>query len=130
MSYKTLKLLRLFVVVILGVLVAWSAAKGKAWIPVPAVIGGIMILFLSRRGLKEIIVDERTYSVAHQASRLAFVVFGVGAVTIGATLLALGQGSHPELKPIGFTLAYSVCGLVLIYYIAYIYYNKKYSGKE
>jgi uncharacterized membrane protein len=64
MSYKTIKLLWL-VVVILGVLVAWSAATGKAWIPVPAVIGGIMMLLLLWRGLKEIIVDERTCSIAH-----------------------------------------------------------------
>lgn len=65
MSYKAFKLLRLVVVVILGLLVAWAAAKGKAWIPVPAVIGGIMMLLLFWRGLKEIIVDERTYSIAH-----------------------------------------------------------------
>lgn len=130
MSFKSFKLFRLVVVVILGILVAWAAANGNAWIPIPAVIAVIMILLLFRRGVKEVTVDERTYSVAYKASRAAFVVFGVGAVTIGATLLALGKAGQPELKQIGFTLAYSICALVLIYSIAYRYYNKKLSGKE
>jgi len=130
MSYKTFKLLRLVVVVILGVLVTWAAANGNAWIPVPAVIVAIIILLLFRRGVKEVIVDERTYSVAYKASRFAFVVFAVGAVTIGATLLALGKAGQPELKPVGFTLTYSICALVLIYSIAYSYYNRKFGGKE
>ncbi len=130
MSYKTFKLLRLVFVVILGILVTWAAANGNAWIPVPAVIAAIIILLLFRRGVKEVIVDERTYSVAYKASRFAFVVFCVGAVTIGTTLLALGKAGQPELKPVGFTLAYSICALVLIYSIAYSYYNRKLGGKE
>ena len=130
MSYGAFKLFRAFVVIIAGFLSAWAAANGNPWIPVPAIIAAIIILLLTRRGIKEIIVDERTYSVSYKASRLAFVIFGVGAVAIGATLLAFGKGDYPELKPIGFTLAYSVCGLVLIYSIAYIIYNRILGGKE
>ena len=96
----------------------------------PAVIAAIITLLLFRRGVKEIIVDERVYSVAYKASRLAFVTFGVGAVTIGATLLALGQADSPELKPVGFTLCYAVCALVVVYNIAYIFYNRQLGGKE
>jgi uncharacterized membrane protein len=130
MSYGTFKLIRFFIVVILGALVAWSAYQGNAWVPIPAVIAAIIILLLFRRGLKEIIIDERTYSVAYKASRLAFIIFGVGAVTVGATLLALGQSGSPELKPIGFTLCYAVCGLVIVYNIAYVYHNRQLGGKE
>ena len=130
MSYGTFKLIRFVVVVILGVLVAWSAYQGNEWVPIPAVIAAIIILLLIRRSIKEIIVDERVYSVAYKASRLAFVVFGVGAVTIGATLLALGQSGSPELKPVGFTLCYGVCALVIVYNIAYVYHNRQLSGKE
>jgi uncharacterized membrane protein len=98
MSYGTFKLIRFFIVVILGALVAWSAYQGNAWVPIPAVIAAIIILLLFRRGLKEIIIDERTYSVAYKASRLAFIIFGVGAVTVGATLLALGQSRQSRTQ--------------------------------
>jgi uncharacterized membrane protein len=130
MSYKTFKLIRLVIIIILGVLVAWAAYQGNAWVPIPAVIGAITIMLLLRRGVKETIVDERVYSVAYHASRLAFIIFSVGAVTAGATFLALGQSGTPELKPAGFTLCYAVCGLVIVYNMAYIFYNRKFSGKE
>lgn len=130
MSYKRFRLFKAFIVIVAGVLATWAAANGNPWIPVPAVIAAIIILLVFRRGIMEIIVDERTYSVAYKASRLAFVIFSVGAVTIGATLLAFGKGDYPELKPIGFTLTYSVCGLVLIYSIAYIIYNRILGGRE
>ena len=129
MSYGTFKFIRLAIVIILGVLVAWAAYEGNAWVPVPAVIVAIAILLFIRRGVKETIFDERVYSVAYHASRVAFVLFGVGAVTVGATLLALGQSGTPDLKPSGFTLCYAVCGLVIIYNIAYVFYNRKFGGK-
>lgn len=129
MSYRTFKLIRLAICIILGVLVAWAAYQGNAWVPIPAVIAAIAIMLLLRRGVKETIIDERVYSVAYHASRLAFILFAVGAVTVGATFLALGQSGTPELKPSGFTLCYAVCGLVIIYNIAYIFYNRKFGGK-
>ena len=130
MSYNTYRLIRLVVVIILGVLVAWSAYQGNAWVPIPAVIAAIITLLLFRRGVIEVIVDERVWSVAYKASRLAFIVFGVGAVTIGATLLALGQADSPDFKPVGFTLCYAVCALVVLYNIAYTFYNRQLGGKE
>ena len=129
MSYRTFKLIRLAIVIILGALVTWAAYQGNAWVPVPSVITAIVIMLIIRRGVKETIVDERMYSVAYHSSRVAFVIFSVGAVTIGATLLGLGQGGEPELKPVGFTLCYAVCALVIFYNIAYIFYNRKFGGK-
>ena len=130
MSYNTFKLIRLIIVIILGVLVAWSAYQGNAWVPVPAVIAAIIILLLFKRSVKEVIVDERVWSVAYKASRLAFIAFSVGAVTTGATLLALGQADSPDFKPMGFTLCYSVCALVVLYNIAYTFYNRQLGGRE
>jgi uncharacterized membrane protein len=129
MSYNKFKILRLFVVIVAGFLAAWAAYNGYAWIPAPALIAAIIILLLFRRGLREITVDERTFSIAYKASRVAFVAFGVGAVAIGATLLALGQSGQPELKPVGFTLCYSICALVIIYSVAYSVYNRKFGGQ-
>lgn len=129
MSYRNFKLLRLLVVIILGVLVAWSSAMGNAWIPIPAVLVAVTILLLFRRRVKEITVDERTFSIAYKASRVAFVVFGVGAVALGTTLLALGKSGQPEFRLIGFTLCYAICALALVYSIAFSYYNRKFGGK-
>jgi uncharacterized membrane protein len=130
MSFKQFTVIRIFVIVIMAGLVSWAVNSGNYLIPIPVAIAALVILLLFRRGVKEVVVDERIYSIAEKASLIAFRVFGIAAAVIGATLVALGQGAVPEMAPIGFTLTYSVCGLVLIYYIAYIHYNRKYSGRK
>jgi uncharacterized membrane protein len=130
MSFKTFTVIKMFVVIIMAGLVGWAVVSGNALIPIPVAIAALVILLLFRRGVKEVVVDERIYSIGEKASLIAFRVFGIAAAVIGATLVALGQKTLPEMAPIGFTLTYSVCGLMVIYYIAYIYYNKRYSGKK
>ena len=130
MSIKTYTAIRILVVAIMATLTVWAVAQGNALIPIPVFIAAMVILLLFRKRVREVVVDERVYSIAEKAAYFAFRVFVIAAAVIGATFVALGQGAVPELEPVGFTLAYSVCGLMLIYYIAYIYYNRKYSGKK
>lgn len=130
MSFKQFTVMKIVVVIIMGGLIGWAVSNGNYWIPVPAVIAALMIVLLFRRGVKEVVVDERVYSIAEKASYLAFRIFGIAAAVIGATFVALGQETVPELLAIGLTLAFAACGLVLIYYIAYTCYKRKYSGKK
>jgi uncharacterized membrane protein len=130
MSFRQFTVIRIFVIVIMAGLISWAVTSGNYLIPIPVAIAAFVILLLFRRGVKEVVVDERVYSIAEKASLITFRVFGIAAAVIGATLVALSRGSAPALGPVGFTLTYSVCGLVVIYYIAYIHYNRKYSGKK
>jgi uncharacterized membrane protein len=130
MSFKTFTVIKMFVIIIMAGLVGWAVVSGNALIPIPVAIAALVILLLFRKGVKEVVVDERIYSIAEKASLVAFRVFGIAAALIGATLVALGQEVVPEMEPIGFTLAFAVCGLMVIYYIAYTCYKRKYSGKK
>jgi uncharacterized membrane protein len=130
MSFKKFTIIRIVVIVIMAGLIGWAVTSGNALIPIPVAIAAMVILLLFRRGVKEVVVDERIYSIAEKASLITFRIFGIAAAVIGATLVALGQKTVPEMEPIGFTLAYAVCGLMVIYYIAYTCYKRKYSGKK
>jgi len=130
MSFKQFTIIRISVVFIMAALIGWAVNSGNYLIPIPVAIAALVILLLFRRGVKEVVVDERIFSIAEKASLITFRIFGIAAAVIGATLVALSRESMPALEPVGFTLSYSVCGLMLIYYIAHIYYNKKYSGKK
>jgi uncharacterized membrane protein len=129
-SYKIYKLWRTIVVIIVAILVIWSVTNSNALVPIPTVMAGIVILLLLKRGMKEVVVDERVFSVADKAAMLVFRSFIILAGMAAATMLALDQGSYPDLEQAGFALAYSICAMLLIYYIAYVYYNRKYGGKE
>jgi uncharacterized membrane protein len=130
MNFKQFTAIRIFILIIMVGLISWAIVSGNAWIPIPVIIAALVIQLFVRRRVKEVVVDERVYSIAEKASLVAFRIFGIAAAVIGATLVALGWQSASDLYKIGLTLAYAVCGLLVIYYIAYIYYNRKYSGKK
>ena len=107
-----------------------AVVNGNAWIPAPAVVAGSVIVYLINRGVGEVVIDERIYSIGDKAAMLVFRVFSVLIAMAGATLLALSQQGNHDLNQAGFTLIYSTCALVLFYFIAVIYYNRKLGGKE
>jgi len=130
MSLTIIKIWRFVIVMAVAALVAWAIYQGNAWIPLPVIIAGGAILWLTKRRERIEQVDERTYNIAYKASLFVFRVFTIAAAGIGVTMLALGRSDYPELEPAGMALAYSCCVLIILYYSAYIYYNSKASGKE
>ena len=129
MSFKMFTLIRVVVVMIVAGVIGWAVTSGNAVLPVPVAIAGAAILFLLlKRRVKEVVVDERIYTIAGKAVDKTYRIFGMVAALAGATLIAVSKEGSPTLLYIGLTLSYSGCGLVLIYYIFYTYYNKKLGG--
>jgi uncharacterized membrane protein len=130
MTVKTYRVWTLIIVIIVAGLAGWGVAVGNAFIPAPAVIAGSIILLILKRMVKEVTTDERTFRVAGRAARFTVNIFVILAAMAGATLLALGSADSPAVETVGFTLAYSICALLILYYIGYIYYNRKFGGTE
>ena len=130
MKFKTYQFWKLLLVVLVAVLVGWSVPSGNPYIPIPAAVVVMVVMLVLRRRVKEVVVDERTYSVANRASRTAFQVGTLFMALIGATLLALAYGDSPALEPVGYALIYSAAGFLLIYLVSYNLYNRKLGGKE
>jgi uncharacterized membrane protein len=130
MSDNTYRFWKLLVVIIVAILVGWAVPSGYAFIPVPVAVIGMGILYIIKRGVKEVVIDERTYNIANRASRMAFQIVTLAMVLIGATLVALSYGKYPGVGPVGLTLIYSAAGLVAVYLISYVYYGKKVGGKS
>ncbi len=130
MSYKRYMLFRLLVILVLAFLTAWATTSGNLLALIPIVIVLAVIMFALRKRVTEVVVDERVNAIAYKATRLAYLAFVILALITGATLIVLGKDSSPELFRTGLILDFSVCALLLFYWMAYIYYNKKLGGKE
>jgi uncharacterized membrane protein len=131
MSYKTFNMIRGATSAVIAALAAVSIIIGNAAILISTVILGMIFLFIMRRRVKEIIADERTYTIAYKAARLTVAVVGVGMAVTGALLLALSQRDFSApLSQAGFALEYATCGLLVVNYLAYYYYNRKLGGKD
>jgi uncharacterized membrane protein len=130
MNIKTYRNWRTALTVAIAVAAAVSVTLGNVYILAAAVIIGMILLFLLRRGVREVIADERTYAVAYKASRLTMSVTGVGLALAGAVLITLNrQEMSSAPAQVGFAMEYAVCGLLLVNLAAYTYYNRKLGGK-
>ena len=89
----------------------------------------ISILLFLRTRVKEIINDERTYTIAGKAARLTLQIVAIGMAIIGVILLIISHGESSALTRIGFPLEFATCALLIINYITYYYYNRKLGGK-
>lgn len=131
MNLKTYQKWRMVLTAIIGAVSAISVIIGNAYILITAVIVGIIVIIALRRMVKEVIADERTYTIAYKAARLTLSVVGIGMAVIGAMLLAFSRDDlSATLAQVGFALVYATCGLLVINLAAYTYYNRKLGGKE
>jgi len=130
MSYKKYMFFRLLVIVIIALLGVWAATTGNVLVLIPAAVFLFVVLLTLRRRVTEVIVDERVNTIAYRASRLALVAFVLMAVIVGTTLIWLARDASDGLFQVGLTLDYAGCALMIFYWLAYIYYNRKYGGKE
>jgi uncharacterized membrane protein len=128
MSYRTYRILKFVIILILLALTALAWSLGIAWIPIPAAAAAIIAMVLMRRGVKEIVVDERNYTIANRASRFAFQIGAIIMAFTGITLSVMSNNGHPELGSYGDTLVFSTAGLLIIYLFSMLYHSGKLGG--
>ena len=126
MNKKRFTLFRILIVVAIGIAVGWSVTAGNAIAPIPVVLIGIGLLYFTRSKVKDVLEDERLNTIREKSSRLTFQIFGITAAVAGAVMLALSKNIYPDLASVGFTLIYSVFALLILDYIAYAYFARKY----
>lgn len=125
MSKNSYNTCRKAVTAAIGMAVAIAVVLGNVFVPLAAVLIGMGILYLCRRRVKEVIIDERNRRIGEKAARLAFAVYGPAVAVLSAVLLALSRSTYPDLAPVGLTLAYSAAVLVVLYDVLYYYFEKK-----
>lgn len=125
MDEKKFRRCAMIVGAFVGASVGWSVATGNAVLVIIAVIIGLTFEHLCRRRVTDVIEDERIYRISEKASRRTFQVFIVIFGVIGAVLIALSKSGYGEFRQAGFTLALSVCALIISYLTFYGYYSRK-----
>lgn len=130
MSYKTFRTWRTVITAVIAAAAAVAVGLGNVFILAAAVVIGAVLLVVLRRRVAEVVFDERTYTIAYKAARLTLGAGGVAMAFVGAILLALARQDFASARAqVGLTLEYATCGLLVINYLAYIYYGRKLGGK-
>jgi len=127
MDRKTYAICGVIIVMCLGAVTGWTMEVGNPILLIIAFITGISLLYLCKSRVKEVIEDERTCRISERASKKTLEIFMIVTAITSAILIA-SKDRYPELKNLGFTLAYLICGLLTMYLFFYGYYAKKYGG--
>jgi uncharacterized membrane protein len=130
MSYRTYRMMRAFLGVIIGGVTGASVTMDNWIIPIPTIIIAIVINVILRRRVKEIVSDERTYAIAEKAARFTLSIGVIGMAVLGAIFLMVSRNEIDAMTQVGFAMEYAACSLLLISSFAYIYYSKKLGGSH
>lgn len=122
---KNYQILRIVVAIFVAVVVGLSVSVGTIIPAILAIVIGAMISYIYKKSTDEIIEDERIVKVSEKASRIAIVVFSISIALVGMFLITL-RNEYPDFTQAGFTLSYAAVALLMMYYIFYGYYNRKY----
>ena len=125
MKRKKYKQYSLAITIVIGIIIGWSAINGELTIALGAIVIGMIILYLIKSRVKQIIEDERVYRISEKASRRTIQIVGTTTALIGLALIGLSRNGYLELSDVGFSLAYFATALLMVYMIFYGYYSKK-----
>lgn len=123
MTAQRFGLWKVVIAVPLAATVSAFVTAGSYAVPLAAMITAVVVLFLLRRRVTDVITDERDYRVAGKAARVAMSTFSAVGALVVLVLFAERQ-THPEWEPVASALAYAVCGLMLLYSLLFHYYAR------
>jgi len=111
----------------IGAAVGFGVATGNYLLIIVAVVLGVVAEYVCKRCVSEIVEDELVYRLSERAALRAFQAFALTAGLGGALLVAFGNQlpGLGQLRPVGMTLAFSACSLLLLYLVFYSYYARK-----
>jgi uncharacterized membrane protein len=104
--------------------------------PLPSVIAiilGIIGIYLARMYIDEVIQDERTQKITQITALRTLQITWVGLFLFALWIIidALGEEFRHFNRPtgiLGFRLLVVLCGIIFLYVILSLYYNKKYGA--
>lgn len=124
MNRKQASICRIIVGILIGVTVGISIAIGNVFPALGALILGTAVSFICNRRMTEVVNDEMVYRMSERASRRVMQIFTPAIAIIGLVIITL-KDSYPALYTTGLAMAYSACGILVLYMLFYSYYSRK-----
>jgi uncharacterized membrane protein len=130
MNIKTYRNWRTAIVMLVCAAAALGVATQNVCTFLLAVGIGMLLLFILRRRVKDVVQDERTYTIAFKAAQMTVFLMGIGMAITGVILVGLNWDNGSGLRQAGDALLYATSALLVLNRLAYIYYSFKYGGKS
>lgn len=127
MKRKQFKIINFLTTMIMAAIIGFSISIGNPGIAIASFIGGIAVIFLSKRKLEDLVEDERIRQVSQKASGIT-LQFIVIVFAVGGTVLVAMRDTCPKYTDLGFFMSYVACAILVFYSIFYMYFNTESGG--
>ena len=126
MSAKTYNILMRIMAVVLAMLVAVSIVmEAPFYYFLVAVMLALVLSYVLRRSVKEIMTDERSRRIDEKATSMAFRIYSIVTMVFVLVVISFRSSLPSWVSDSGTTLAYSLCGLLLVHQVCTKYFAKK-----
>lgn len=128
MKLEKYKRIRDAIIVAIATFTAFAVVQNSIFIALIGVTFGILALYLLRRGLTEIVHDERTILIRSKAASTTLAVITVGMAVIGLSLIFLSGQGIENYEQIGYLLAFQSNIILALHALLNYYYKNKLGG--
>jgi uncharacterized membrane protein len=128
MKLETYKKIRIVIASATAILMAYAVLQNNIFIAVVAVTSGIVAFYISRRGLTEIVHDERTLLIRSKAASATVAITTVAMTIVGLSLVFLSEQGIGNYELIGYLLAYQATIILCLNALLSYYYRNKLGG--
>ena len=131
MSYKSFKIVRMFIVFFLAMTVSIAISMENVLLAVSAIGIGMISMLLIKRNVKAVLVDEMVKNIAGKSALIAYSIT-VPVLAVLSLVFMFSNLSHQgsDLYNLGVIFSYIALFNMAVYSIAYYYYRKKYGSDE
>lgn len=123
MTLKKYRTIKLIVVFAIAFIFSQSIINKNFVVPLVTLAVSSLLLIQLRKKVTDIVADERDYTNGGKAALLAMQIYSWVAV-MAMFILYSFRDLNPMYEPVGMTLAYSTCLLMIIYSVVFSIYNK------
>jgi uncharacterized membrane protein len=124
MDSKQFKTMKIIIVFTLSFIIGVFVTTGNVIVPLVAVIVAIILMFLLKKNVHEVLSDERIERIAGKAGYLTYSASALSLAIICMVFMGLRQ-KFPGLFPVALAFSYTSCGMIVIYMCFFYYYSKK-----
>lgn len=126
MSAKTYSICMRVIAIALAAFIALSIVRElPLYFPLVGIMLALVIASILRRSVKEIMVDERNRRIYEKATAISYRIYTIVTAAFALIALMLKNSLPLWVSIAGETLAYSLCGLMLLHLASTKYYGTK-----
>jgi uncharacterized membrane protein len=131
MTYKTFKIIRLFIIVLVAAIVATAVSINNFYLALAGLFVGLLFNLLVRSKFRKKLVDERIESISGQASRMTYIITTIFLALLALFLVFSGRRNEDIfIESLGVIFSYIAILNTAVYAISFHYFNKKHGGHE